>query len=121
MAGIHEQLGPAKYETTNWSPYNDALKQRELLAIWFDPEMVWTPPPTIRRGRQSKFSDTGIQTVLTMNVLFSMPERQTAGFVDSLLRLVGLDWSMPRDTWVARCGNDEAGHHRPRRIETRTC
>ena len=95
MAGIHEQLGPAKYETTNWSPYNDALKQRELLAIWFDPEMVWTPPPTIRRGRQPKFSDTGIQTVLTMNVLFSMPERQTAGFVDSLLLLVGLDWSIP--------------------------
>ncbi|UWS79312.1 IS5 family transposase [Phaeobacter sp. G2] len=86
---------PTKYKTTNWSSSNDALKQRGSLAIWFDPEMVWTPPPTGRRGRQCKFSDAAIQTCLTMKVLFGMPLRQTAGFVESLLRLVGLDWSVP--------------------------
>jgi hypothetical protein len=33
------------------------LKQRGSLSIWFDPEMVWAPPPNGKRGRQQKFSD----------------------------------------------------------------
>jgi len=51
---------PTKYKTTNWSSYNDAQKQRGSLTIWFDPEVVWTPPLTGRRGRQCKFSDAAI-------------------------------------------------------------
>jgi hypothetical protein len=66
------------------------------LSIWFDPEMVWTPPPSGKRGRQQQFSDAAIQTCLTLKVLFSMPLRQTIGFVQSLLRLVGLDWAAPQ-------------------------
>jgi hypothetical protein len=57
--------------------------------------MIWTPPPTGKRGRQRSFSDAAIQTCLTMKVLFGMPLRQTTGFVQSLLRLVGLDWAVP--------------------------
>ena len=30
-----------------------------------------------------------------MKVLFGMALRQTTGFMESLLRLVGLDWSVP--------------------------
>ena len=48
---------PTKYKTKNWSSYNDSLKQRGSLSIWFDPEMVWAPPPNGKRGRQQKFSD----------------------------------------------------------------
>ena len=77
------------------SSYNDSLKQRGSLSIWFDPEMVWTPPPSGKRGRQQQFSDAAIQTCLTLKVLFGMPLRQTTGFVQSLLRLVGLDWVAP--------------------------
>jgi len=86
---------PTKYKTKNWSSYNDSLKQRGSLSIWFDPKMVWTPPPSGKRGRQQQFSDAAIQTCLTLKVLFSMPLRQTIGFVQSLLRLVGLDWAAP--------------------------
>lgn len=86
---------PTKYKTTNWSAYNEAQRRRGLLTIWFDPDMGWVPPPTGRRGRQRCFSDAAIQTCLTMKVLFSVPLRQTTGFVQSLLRLVGLDWSVP--------------------------
>ena len=86
---------PTKYKTKNWSSYNDSLKQRGSLSIWFDPEMVWTPPPSGKRGRQQQFSDAAIQTCLTLKVLFGMPLRQTTGFVQSLLRMVGLDWAAP--------------------------
>ncbi|BAQ71369.1 transposase, IS4 [Rhodovulum sulfidophilum] len=81
---------PPVYETENWSAYNDALKRRGSLTIWFDSEMVWTPPPTGKSGRQPDFSDAAIQTCLTMKVLFGMALRQATGFVESLLRLVGL-------------------------------
>jgi len=30
-----------------------------------------------------------------MKVLFGMALRQTTGFVESLLRLIGLDWDVP--------------------------
>jgi hypothetical protein len=93
---------PTKYKTTNWSAYNEALKQRGSLTIWFDPHMVWKPPPTGKRGRQPSFSDAAIQTCLTMKVLFGMPLRQTTGFVQSLLGLVGLDWPVPNFSTLCR-------------------
>ena len=93
---------PTKYKTKNWSSYNDSLKQRGSLSIWFDPEMVWTPPPSGKRGRQQQFSDAAIQTCLTLKVLFGMPLRQTIGFVQSLLRLVGLDWAAPDFSTLCR-------------------
>tara|TARA_R110000787_G_scaffold277172_1_gene386360 strand:+ start:2985 stop:3929 length:945 start_codon:yes stop_codon:yes gene_type:complete len=43
-------------------PYNEALKRRGSLTIWFDPEMSWDAVPTGRRGRQQTYSDAAIQT-----------------------------------------------------------
>lgn len=93
---------PTKYKTTNWSAYNDALKRRGSLELWFDPEMVWVPPPGGKRGRQQQFSDAAIQACLTLKVLFGMPLRQTTGFVQSLLRLVGLEWAVPDYSTLCR-------------------
>ncbi|MEM9111911.1 MAG: IS5 family transposase [Planctomycetota bacterium] len=93
---------PTKYKTTNWSAYNEALKRRGSLTVWFDPDMTWKPQPSGKRGRQQSFSDAAIQTCLTMKVLFGMPLRQTTGFVESLLRLVGLDWPVPDFSTLCR-------------------
>jgi len=72
------------------------------VSIWFDPEMVWVSPPSGKRGRQQSFSDAAIQTCLTLKVLYGMPMRQTTGFVQSLLRLVGLDWAVPDFSTLCR-------------------
>ena len=93
---------PTKYKTKNWSSNNDSLKRRGSLSIWFDPEMVWTAPPSGKRGRQQQFSDAAVQTCLSLKVLFGMPLRQTTGFVQSLLRLVGLDWASPDFSTLCR-------------------
>lgn len=42
------------------------------------------------------------QTCLSMKELFGMALRQTTGFVESLLRLVGLDWSAPDFSTLSR-------------------
>lgn len=93
---------PTRYKTKNWSSYNDSLKRRGSLSIWFDPEMIWAPPPSGKRGRQQQFSDAAIQACLTLKVLFGMPLRQTTGFVQSLLRLAGMDWVAPDFSTLCR-------------------
>lgn len=55
-----------------------------------------------RRGRQQGYSDAAIQACLTLKVLFGMPLRQTTGFVESLLRLAGLDWAVPDYSTLSR-------------------
>ena len=72
---------PPTYKTRNWPAYNEALKRRGSLTIWFDPAMMWGAAPTGKRGRQPDDSDAAIQTCLTMKVLFGMALRQTTGFV----------------------------------------
>jgi hypothetical protein len=64
--------------------------------------MVWSPPPSGKRRRRQQFSDAAIQTCLTMKVLFGIPLRRTTGFVESLLRLVGLSWAVPDFSTLCR-------------------
>lgn len=61
--------------------------------------------PSGRRGRRQTYSDAAIQACLTMKVLFSTALRQTTGFVESLLRLVGLDWSVSDFSTLSRRQN----------------
>ena len=90
------------YKTRNWAEYNQSLKQRGSLSIWFDPEMTWEAEASGRRGRQKTYSDAAIQACLTLKFLFGLPLRQTTGFVDSLLKRVGLEWSVPDFSTLCR-------------------
>jgi len=93
---------PTNYKTNNWSDYNQALKRRGSLSIWFDAEMAWKAQPADKRGRQQAYSDAAIQICLTLKVLFGLPLRQTVGFVESLMELVGLDWVVPDVSTLCR-------------------
>ena len=86
---------PTTYKTRNWAEYNFSLKRRGSLSIWFDPEMDWEATSSGRRGRKQTYSAAAIQACLTLKVLFGLPLRQTTGFVESLLKLVGLDLVCP--------------------------
>ncbi len=90
------------YKTLNWPAYNKALRRRGSLTIWFDPDMAWAAQPTGKPGRQPVYSDAAVQTCLTMKVLFGMALRQTTGFVESLLCLIGLDWDVPDFSTLSR-------------------
>ena len=64
--------------------------------------MAWVAKPTGKRGRQPVYSNAAVQTCLTMKVLFGMALRQTTGFVESLLCLIGLDWDVPDFSTLSR-------------------
>jgi Transposase DDE domain len=85
-----------------FEPNGEALKRRGSLSIWFDPDMAWAAKPTGKRGCQPVYSDAAVQTCLAMKVPFGMAQRQTTGFVESLLRRVGLDWDVPDFSTLSR-------------------
>jgi hypothetical protein len=84
-----------KYKIRNWAEYSLSLKMRGSLSIWFDAGMTLKAVPSGRQGRQQANSDAAIQACLSLKVLFGLPLRQRAGFVASLLKLAGLNWSVP--------------------------
>ena len=56
---------PPTYKTRNWPSYNQALKRRGSLTIWFDPTMTWAAAPTGTRGRHRDYSDAAIYSLTT--------------------------------------------------------
>ena len=83
------------YKIKNRVAYNRASKQRGSLSPWFHAVMDWGAAPLAKQGRQQAYSDAAIQACLTIKVLFDLPLRQATGFVESLLQLLGLNWSVP--------------------------
>ena len=69
---------------------------------WFNPEVTWKAAPTGKRGWQPRYSDAAIQACLTIKVLFGLPLRQATGFVESLLKLIHLDWEVPDFSTLCR-------------------
>ena len=68
---------PPTYRTTIWHDYNAALARRGSLSIWFDSGTQWLAALTGKRGRQPVFTDSAIQTGLTLKALFGLLLRQT--------------------------------------------
>jgi hypothetical protein len=93
---------PARYRTTNWKSYNDALRRRGSLLIWLDKDMTWLANRAGRPGRPPVFSDAAIQFCLMVKVLFGLPLRQTTGMVASILKMAGLDWPVPDFSTLSR-------------------
>ena len=91
-----------RYKTSNWRAYNHSLKQRGSLTVWLDADMEWEARPSGKRGRQQAYSDAAIQACLTLKVLFGLPLRQATGFMESLLNLSGLPWSVPDFSTLSR-------------------
>ena len=81
-----------KYKVTNWSEYNEALRQRGNITFWFSEDAInnWTLPASDKRGRPKYYSDTCIETSLMIKKVYSLPLRQTQGFLISLMQIMGL-------------------------------
>ena len=90
------------YRTTNWPAYNRALMSRGNIAIWFDPATQWYAPSKGKQGRNQTYSDAAIQCCLMIKSLFRLSLRMVTGFVQSLIKLCGLNWIAPDYTTLCR-------------------
>lgn len=94
-----------KYRVTSWRAYEQALKKRVTVTVWFDEGAVsaWNASSIDRRpGGKRLYSSLAIVTALTLRSVFDLPLRQTEGFVGSLIRLMGLDLQAPDHTTLSR-------------------
>ena len=94
----------AVYRVKNWSSYNRALVARGSLTVWIDDCLWkrWYDQRPCQRGAQFVYSDQTVEWMLTMRVLFGLPLRQTQGFIQSLLDLMGLALAVPDYSTLSR-------------------
>ena len=58
---------------TNWAKYNEALRQRGSLTVWFTEDAIaaWKAAPRTTPGGQPHYSDLAITTALTLRAVCS--------------------------------------------------
>jgi hypothetical protein len=87
--GMKSRVHPrfkTKYRVDNWAEYDRSLMQRGDITLWISPDAIdeWKPEPSGRRGGQRKYSNTAIETALTLRLVFKLPLRQAEGFLRSI-------------------------------------
>jgi hypothetical protein len=93
-----------KRRVTNWSAYNEALRQRGSLTVWFTDDAIaaWKAAPRTTPGGHPHYSDLAITTALTLRAVFHLPLRQTEGLIGSILQLLGVDLPVPDFSTLSR-------------------
>src|SRR3982751_6227342 len=93
-----------KRKVVNWREYDESLRRRGSLTVWFSDEAVeaWKASPRTGRGGRPEYSDLAILTGLTLKAVFRLALRQTEGLIGSIIGLLGLDLSVPDHTTLSR-------------------
>ncbi len=103
-ANRRHRIPKQRRRVTNWAEYDAALRQRGSLTVWFTEEAVaaWHAQPRTTPGGQPHYSSLAITTALTLKAVFRLALRQTEGLIGSIIRLLGLDLSVPDHTTLSR-------------------
>src|SRR4051812_46392658 len=93
-----------KRKVTNWREYDESLRRRGSLTVWFSDAAVeaWKAERRTSRGGQPAYSDLAILTALTFKAVFRLAYRQTEGLIGSVIGLLGLDLAVPDHTTLCR-------------------
>ena len=96
------------YKLDNWSHYNRALVRRGSLSVWFsaEAEEAWLYEGPPQWGSDPTYSDFAIETCLRLRLVYSLPLRQTQGFLESLFELMQLDLPAPDYSTLSRRAQD---------------
>ncbi len=97
------------YRLRNWSQYNKALVRRGSLTIWVSEDVLQAWNNTARTGKRGKpafYTDTAILCMATLEEVYRLPLRATEGLTRSLLRLLGVELSVPCYTTLSRRRRD---------------
>ena len=82
------KFNKAKYKVSNWKDYNESLRCRGDITVWFSEEAIehWHPKKVAGKpGRPKVYSDLAIECCLMFRQVYKLPLRQTEVFYDRLL------------------------------------
>ncbi|KPU83857.1 transposase, partial [Marinosulfonomonas sp. PRT-SC04] len=107
-ADHRDKIPKKKYRVTNWTAYNEGLRQRGDLTVWISEDALdlWSPPRRTTRGGQRRYSDLAIELCLTLGLVFNQPLRQTQGLMRSIAKLLRVNISVPDFSTLSRRGSD---------------
>src|SRR3954452_19923777 len=110
-AARRHRIPRARYLVTNWPAYEAGLRGRGDLTLWLDEAAVagWAGPKRRTPGGQPIYSDLAIELVLSLRLVFHLALRQAEAFAASILRLLGLDLSVPDHSTLSRRGRGFGG------------
>jgi IS5 family transposase len=94
-----------QYRLRNWGQYNKALVQRGSLTVWISEDVLraWhNTAHTGRRGKPADYTDTAILCRATLAEVYRLPLRATEGLTRSVVRLLGVELSVPDYTTLCR-------------------
>jgi IS5 family transposase len=97
------------FRIRNWSEYNASLKQRGSLTIWVNSDATanWTTDELSGEpGASPTYTDLAIETMATVQAIFSLPGQQTQGFLQSLFELMKLNLPVPDHSTLSRRRRD---------------
>lgn len=103
-AARRDKIPKQKHRVTNWSAYNEGLRQRGNITVWINEEAVerWSAPRRTTRGGQPRYSDLAIELCLTLGMIFDQPLRQTQGLMRSIATLLGINIAVPDFSTLSR-------------------
>lgn len=85
------QFEPKK-SIANWAEYNEGLKKRYEVTVYFEDVSVFDKPEaTGSNGRPREYSDGYIELGLTLKSVYRMPYRGLEGFMRGILKLNRLE------------------------------
>ena len=92
-----DKIQKSRYKVTNWKAYNQALRNRGNMTVWFTEEAIrdWHPEKSGKCGRPLEYSEHAIATALLIRKVFHLPLRQTEGFLNSVVSLMDVEIRVP--------------------------
>ena len=110
-AARRHRIPRARYRVTNWPTYEAGLRCRGDLTLWLDEAAVAgrSAPKRSTPGGQPIYSDLAIELVLRLRLVFHLALRQAEAFAGSILRLLGLELSVPDHSTLSRRGRAFVG------------
>lgn len=93
------------YKVKNWPEYNRSLINRGNLTLWVSEEIIdswFMKKHPKKKGRRFQYSDSCIETGLTLSRLFKLSLRSTQGFLEGLMQMTKLDLPVPHYSRFSR-------------------
>ena len=103
---VRHKFEKKHYNKRDWKSYEQGLQNRGSITIWFEFDAIqhWNAPKLqkMKRGRQKRYSDLAIETMITLRLIYKNALRQTEGFAKSIIKLMGYDLDIPDHTTISR-------------------
>ena len=98
-------MSKQQHRIRNWSDYNAALVNRGRITLWFDEESInswFSTTLSGKKGRPCTYSDSAMTCLLLIRSVFKLDFRKLQGFAESLVKIMGLDITIPSYTQICR-------------------